>query len=228
MSLPSSFLLLVGAVFIHIVLAQESVVTRCSRDPAAVFAHPDNCHQYFNCSADSNRVYPAGLVGPDSHNFYLSECPYPQYFNEVTLQCDDYHRVQCGDKFKPVDQCEYTRYTCIRSHCMPCYLRSPSCKGLQDGANVFTHREWSPFFIVCEDQRLVNTSTCPPHQELQMNQLFSPNLGRCASLYEIPKEHGGLFFDCSGRPDGLYPDDVTNKVNLLFRCLSGVLVEILV
>ena len=57
-------------------------------------------------------------------------------------------------------------------------------------------------------------------------QLFSPDLLRCASLYEIPDEHGGNFLNCTGRADGLYADDVTNRPNLYFRCEDDQLTSI--
>ena len=54
-------------------------------------------------------------------------------------------------------------------------------------------------------------------------QLFSPDLMRCASRYEIPAEHGGYFLNCTGRADGLYADDVTNRPDLYFECDDGQL-----
>ncbi|XP_025107375.1 uncharacterized protein LOC112572068 isoform X1 [Pomacea canaliculata] len=203
--------------------SQDSVPELCSRYPTAVFAHPSNCHQYYNCSGNSYLIYYPSRPDPDSANFYLYECTYPQLFNKNTLQCEDYGQVQCGERFEPVDKCEYTRYQCQKvSHCIPCDVHSPSCKDLPDGPNVYRGREWTPYFAVCQDQRLVNTSTCPRDERLAIAQLFSPVRRECQNLYGIPVEHGGYFLNCTGRPDGLYSDDVTNRPNLYFRCDSGV------
>ena len=57
-------------------------------------------------------------------------------------------------------------------------------------------------------------------------QRFSPDLLRCASLYEIPEEHGGYFLNCTGRADLLYADDVTHRPQLYFRCEDGQLTSL--
>ncbi|XP_025107576.1 uncharacterized protein LOC112572218 [Pomacea canaliculata] len=220
--LLSSPSVIVGVVLVIVAVARDSVPELCSRYPTAVFAHPSNCHQYYNCSGNSYLIYYPSRPDPDSANFYLYECTYPQLFNKNTLQCEDYGQVQCGERFEPVDKCEYTRYQCQKvSHCIPCDVHSPSCKDLPDGPNVYRGREWTPYFAVCQDQRLVNTSTCPRDERLAIAQLFSPVRRECQNLYGIPVEHGGYFLNCTGRPDGLYSDDVTNRPNLYFRCDSG-------
>ncbi|PVD24918.1 hypothetical protein C0Q70_15411 [Pomacea canaliculata] len=201
-------------------LTLDPVAEQCSRNPTTFLPHPSNCHQYYNCSGNSN-LYPS-RPDPDSANFYLYECTYPQLFNKNTLRCEDYRQVQCGERFEPVDKCEYIQYQCRGPNCIPCNVYSPSCKDLPDGPDVYRGREWTPYFSICQDQRLVNTSTCPRDEILNVARLFSPVRRECQNLYGIPVEHGGYFLNCTGRPDGLYSDDVTNRPNLYFRCDSGV------
>ncbi|XP_025107574.1 uncharacterized protein LOC112572216 [Pomacea canaliculata] len=212
---------------------QDSVVTICTNYSTAFFPHPTNCHQFYNCTGHSTLIYFPPVSGPDSDDFYRFECPFPQLFNDVTMRCEDYPNVRCGHRFQPLGQCEYDRLRCQTGRCL-CENRWPSCRGLPDGENVFKYREWSPYFIICKDQRLADIGRCSTHPRLNVQEVhhrkytkyFSPDLNRCASLYEIPREHNGFFLNCTGRPDGLYPDDGTNRTNLYFRCTSGVQTEI--
>ena len=57
-------------------------------------------------------------------------------------------------------------------------------------------------------------------------QFFSPDLGRCASLYEIPTQYGGYYLNCTQLADGLHPDHMTSRPNLYFRCQNGQLTNI--
>ncbi|PVD24916.1 hypothetical protein C0Q70_15409 [Pomacea canaliculata] len=195
----------------------ECMPKMCS---SALVAHPSKCHQYYNCTGGSTLIRYYRPNDREVEEDYLYECPYPELFSEVTSRCEDYRDVQCGQRFLPLGKCEYTKNQCQFSHCTPCEFYSPSCRGLADGMNVHSLRMWSPDFAVCKDQRLVNTSTCPGDR-VSSRRLFSPVLGRCANLYEVPVEYGGYFLNCTGRADGLYLDDVTNRPDLYFRCTSG-------
>lgn len=163
----------------------ESVVEMCKGDPTAILAHPANCHQYYNCSGHTPLTWFVSQLAPDSPDFYLYECPYPELFNEGTLRCEDYRDVKCGEKFLPLDPCEYTSNQCRRPRCVECNIRAPSCRGFADGVNVFRGRLWSPYFVVCQNQRLVNISSCPI---IKGNEVFSPILGRCVNPVEIPED----------------------------------------
>lgn len=73
-----------------------------------MLAHPANCHQYYNCSGHTPLTWFVSQLAPDSPDFYLYECPYPQLFNEGTLRCENYRDVKCGEKFLPLDPCKTT------------------------------------------------------------------------------------------------------------------------
>ncbi|KAK7486559.1 hypothetical protein BaRGS_00022225 [Batillaria attramentaria] len=187
---------------------------RCSQDPTAVIPHPTECHQFYNCS----------LVREFSYYFqdkHQDECPYPQLFDAQKLQCEDYRKVQCGQRTERVNGCDYTLNQCLRSHCIPCYVRFPSCEGLPDGPNVDEIRKWTPQYALCKDQRYAGSGRCEKDTTLDITQFFSPENNTCVSLYEVPREHGGYLLDCTGREDGAHPDDGTQRPNLYFTCQGG-------
>ena len=190
-----------------------SIADLCEQYPTAVFPHPTECHQFINCSL--NREF--------SYYFpkYVDECYYPELFDAQKLRCEDFDKVSCGNRRERVNGCDYSRNRCPRAHCIPCWVYYPSCEGLSDGDNVYSNREWSPWYAVCKEQRLVDTDTCDRDERLNMAQFFSPYLRRCISLYEVPREHGGLLLDCTGKADGHHPDDVTSRPNLYYTCLGG-------
>jgi len=57
--------------------------------------NPLNCAQYFDCTKTSSLSEP-----------HLFECPYPDLFNNLTMQCDDFENVQCGRRMEPMDPCK--------------------------------------------------------------------------------------------------------------------------
>ncbi|KAL8620781.1 hypothetical protein ACOMHN_043824 [Nucella lapillus] len=152
---------------------------RCQGDRTAIFAHPWQCQLYYNCSHDAV---------PDPRSYlhqYLQECPYPQLFSNLTLRCEPFDQVTCGDRVEHVDLCDYLSSKCGGPHCRPCWI-NPSCKGLPDGKNSHRWREWSPYYIVCRSNRKVGSAQCPV-DDLNVPQYFHPELRRCVTDNEIPR-----------------------------------------
>ncbi|WAR05417.1 FCGBP-like protein [Mya arenaria] len=96
----------------------------CSKNSRGIAPNPVNCAQYIDCS----RTSPLGQP-------HLFECPYPDLFNNVTMQCDDFEHVQCGRRMEPMDPCDYIQNKCNGSdpNCPPCRDRWPTCVGVDDG-----------------------------------------------------------------------------------------------
>ncbi|XP_076448103.1 uncharacterized protein LOC143284878 [Babylonia areolata] len=137
----------------------------CSNSDSAVFAKADNCAQYYDCSSQE------ATVNPDPH---VVECVFPFLFNANTKQCENYTHVKCGDRPEPKNACEYEANQCRRSHCIPCHVRFPSCKGLPDGLNPWVGRDYSPFYVLCLEGRVLFQGRC------EGPQLFDPEKRMCA------------------------------------------------
>lgn len=190
-----------------------TVEERCIADPTAVFPNPTECHQFFNCSRNwtDYRYFPK----------YKDECIYPKLFNAEKLICEDYDLVKCGQRTERTYGCDYDRNKCGGAHCMPCSFRFANCSGKADGIYPDEMRPWTPYYVICKDERSGLSGTCERDSSLGVAQLFSPDLGRCVSLYEIPRENGGYYLNCTGRADGAHPDDGTNRPNLYYVCQNG-------
>ncbi|XP_048741495.1 uncharacterized protein LOC125655293 [Ostrea edulis] len=121
----------------------------CRGAPSALLPHPDSCAKHIDCSKVMQ-----GMMGE-------FECPFPTLWNSETKRCDSPLNVKCGTRWEPKDACEYESNACKHSsHCIPCEVRFPSCKGRADGINSWSGREWTPHFVVCENERLVHQGQC--------------------------------------------------------------------
>ncbi|KAI8777160.1 CAunnamed protein product [Biomphalaria glabrata] len=178
----------------------------CRNDPGLISAHPDNCAWYINCTS----VPDAAMM--TYFNGYVSECPYPQLFSHVTLQCEDFNNVQCLERFEPKSPCEYRVNKCHESsHCVPCWVRYASCRGLNEGLNPWEGMEWEPFFVECHKERTVFQGMC------DSSAVFSPTTRACETPMSIPSKHGGWKPGCLGRRDGFYPDE-QGRCDLYYKC----------
>ncbi|KAL5013289.1 hypothetical protein ScPMuIL_007559 [Solemya velum] len=125
--------------------------SKCQAGTAKYFAHPEDCAKYYACGDD------------DEYNdeVTLNECPYPLLFNDELNRCEFHITVKCGKRRELKDPCEYSANQCTRSsHCIPCNVRFPSCAEKEDGLNSWTGREWSPYFAVCKEGRVVYQDKC--------------------------------------------------------------------
>lgn len=76
---------------------------------------------------------------------------------------------------------EYESNACKHSsHCVPCEIRFPSCKGRADGINAWSGRERTPYFVVCENERLVRQGQCTYDEESHI--VFDPIERACVRL----------------------------------------------
>nr|KAG5706508.1 hypothetical protein BaRGS_028679 [Batillaria attramentaria] len=172
-------------------------------------AHTSRCHWYFNCTV-------AALENLGGHLSALEEeCRYPQLFDTVTRRCREFINVRCGDRFEPVDPCEYDANQCRGANCVPCKHRYGSCRGRQNGIYPFHTERWTPTFITCYQQRNIAQDDCQPP-----TPIFSPVNRDCVALSDVPKTKGGLRPDCSFREDGFYPDE-QGRCGIFFECQDG-------
>ena len=68
-------------------------------------------------------------------------------------------------------------------------VRFPSCKGLPDGLNPWVGREYSPFFVLCEQQRPLYHGQC---DNSKGTQLFDPVKRVCTEMIGNESGNGSV------------------------------------
>lgn len=200
----------------------SKVTDICQEDRFLVFAHPDECQLYYNCSMTYADV-PAHL---EQH---MVECPYPSLFSTKSLRCENFTDVCCGLRTELKDKCDYRLYLESSSTCKQ---QSPSCIGKTDGY----HRGYTSInsFIICFKERFMNTGMCEDDELWNTIQIIYK--GQCRNLYEVPFKDGGLLSSCDGKMDGNYANDhpdlyfggykdyfrVGRKCDAYYRCQGEV------
>lgn len=149
----------------------DDLINSCDNSNSAIFAKADNCAQYYDCSSQEVTV--------DLQDPHVVECTFPLLFNPDTKRCEHYDMVKCGDRPEPKDACEYEANKCRRAHCIPCMVRFPSCKGLPDGMNPWVGREYSPYYVLCQDERAIYHGRCDGSKG---PQLFDPEKRMCVEM----------------------------------------------
>ncbi|XP_022302647.2 uncharacterized protein LOC111110440 [Crassostrea virginica] len=134
-------------------------------------ANTESCAKYYACRD----------AIPASSEPNLKECPFPYLFDEKLQECLHFSQVDCGTRYEPKDACEYGENQCKSSHCIPCHIRFPSCKGSPDGLNPWTGREWTPYFVVCQNERLMFQGQCPVLSN-KMPTIFHPVNSICVEM----------------------------------------------
>ncbi|ESO88820.1 hypothetical protein LOTGIDRAFT_234405 [Lottia gigantea] len=191
---------------------KKTVAERCSAGEQLI-PHESECQLYYNCSLFYDFV-------PRYFEQYLDECRYPNLFDSTTLSCRPYKDVKCGRLVEHVSPCEYRRGKCGTSHCQPCVA---TCTGKSNGRHSHENREWSPFYVICNDQRTIKVDTCSKDETLNIARLFSPITNKCEPLYRIPQSRGGLAPACV--QNGLFPDQ-GGRCDIFIRCENGVVAEV--
>ncbi|KAL3859205.1 hypothetical protein ACJMK2_009434 [Sinanodonta woodiana] len=133
--------------------------------------HDKGCAKYFECIESEN----------GSYVMEEQECPYPMLYDVTSGKCDGFQNVKCGNRPEPKDPCEYEANQCKGAMCTPCYVRYPSCANLPDGKNQWIGREWSPYYIICENGRVIAQAECP-HSDIGY-QIFEPYSKECVEFY---------------------------------------------
>ncbi|KAK6180028.1 hypothetical protein SNE40_012249 [Patella caerulea] len=177
----------------------------CWGNEGLLLPHEINCHWYYNCS----------LVNTVDYIYdepYVMECRYPQLFDIVTNRCREFINVHCGNRFEAVDRCEYTVNQCTTSDCVPCEFVYGKCRGKENGIYPLHSDRWSPTFVTCYSQRSIAQDDCQ-----EPSPIFSTEAFDCVSIYEVPKQYGGLRPECYFRPDGYYPDE-QSRCGMFFEC----------
>eukprot|EP00105_Crassostrea_gigas_P026595 XP_011447607.1 PREDICTED: extensin [Crassostrea gigas] len=124
---------------------------KCTPGSTKRFPHPSRCAQYYDCGGDPKE---------DWWGKHLRECPYPTVYDTTTGSCEYYTTVNCGQRKMPLDPCDYLAHSCRNAHCSPCHIRYATCSGLPDGINVWRGREKTPFYVVCQAQRVAFHGRC--------------------------------------------------------------------
>lgn len=116
---------------------------------------------------------------------------------------------------------EYSGMTCMRGHCIPCYVLFPPCRGLNDGFQSWPGRTYYPHYVVCKNERTIDQGVCPVYPIWNSREF--PYKGRCVQRYAIPTDENpnGALPSCNGTSDGnyQYPD---RPCDAYYKCKCGV------
>ncbi|KAK3610006.1 hypothetical protein CHS0354_032352 [Potamilus streckersoni] len=134
-------------------------------------SHDKGCAKYFECIKAEN----------GSRVMKEQECPYPMLYDVTSGKCNDYQNVKCENRPEPKNPCEYEANQCKGAMCTPCYVRYPSCAEQPNGKNPWIGREWSPYYIICENGRVTLQGQCP-HGDTGY-QIFDPYSKECVEFY---------------------------------------------
>jgi len=135
--------------------------------PGEVSPDERSCAKYFECV-----VQPSGNTTMQG-----AECDYPELFSADTGKCEHFKDVKCSPgQMVPKSQCDYDANQCTMAHCIPCNIRYPSCVGLPDGMHSWAGKEWSPYYVVCEEERVTFQGQCKSEKE---TKIFHPEQRQC-------------------------------------------------
>ncbi|KAL4228860.1 hypothetical protein ACF0H5_011900 [Mactra antiquata] len=158
----------------------------CSANQQAVFADPNNCAKYYNCSSSQGLGF--GL-------FYQKECTYPDLFSTITHKCEDFTTVRCTDRPEPQAPCDYTQNLCQSTfNCVPCKDRLPSCVGNPDGQNGYMNRLWTDQYVECNLNRTMKVDKCTNPM------IFDPIDKKCVTT--VDQQHVPEF--CKSNPAAIF------------------------
>lgn len=130
----------------------------------------ENCARYYAC-----------VALPDGNTTLLiRECAYPYLFDAQTGKCEHFKDAKCQKgQTVPKSPCEYHALQCTSAHCVPCNIRFPTCSGLPDGINPWVGREWTPDYVLCEEERVTLQGQCKSEKE---QQVFHPEQKTCVDF----------------------------------------------
>uniref|UniRef100_A0A0B7A681 Chitin-binding type-2 domain-containing protein n=1 Tax=Arion vulgaris TaxID=1028688 RepID=A0A0B7A681_9EUPU len=196
---------------------QRNVQRECARPEfqGLLIANPTVCSRFFNCSSNSGG---SGMQNPFQH--HEVECTYPDMFDITQKKCVSYWATDCGSqRIVYKNPCDYLNNKCWFIMCEPCESRLPSCVELSDGNHKHPLKLWSPKYIVCYDERLTEVRSCDTDIQTNYTSIYSPTKEACVSLWEIPRENGGLAPTCDGKLPGQYR--TTERSDVYYSCPSA-------
>ncbi|XP_050411504.1 uncharacterized protein LOC126826099 [Patella vulgata] len=162
-------------------LTKESIDKFCMLYPNTVHQHPFNCAQFLKCTAQGSLVI---------------ECGYPRLFNGT--DCDDFKKVDCKQRYKPVAPCEYAqnrRCPPGKTSCEPCEQRIPSCVGMSNDKQAYPGRPPSQLFVLCDSGRTSAVMQC-------QKNIFNPTTKQCSGTISI----ASVASICMRHPTAKFPD----------------------
>ncbi|XP_071140455.1 sushi, nidogen and EGF-like domain-containing protein 1 [Mytilus edulis] len=191
-------------------LTSSAITDQCQTSSSAKFADSEECQRFYDCSIVYANV-------PLHFKQHLDECIYPQMFNDITNQCDNFTNVNCGSRKVLVDGCDYSRNKPLPGHSEPCTIAYPSCRNKDDGLYEHPDKQMTPHYIKCFVERMMGTFQCEEDQYGVEKYFYK---GTCTSQYQIPKAEGGKLIDCVSLGDGYYPDeDIKSRY---ITCINNV------
>lgn len=79
---------------------------------------------------------------------------------------------------------DYDSNQCDDSGCIPCRQRFGTCIGYPDGPNQWEDKPWTPYFVICKDERVILQGDCRKSGELN---IFNPATRTCMPMSNLMK-----------------------------------------
>lgn len=140
------------------------------------FPSEKSCAKYSKCITSENGT---AMISEQ-------ECPYPLLYDVTTQKCSHYNSVKCETGvYVPRDPCEYDANKCGSGQsgsCIPCNIRFPSCNGRPDGMNSWQGKEWSPYYVVCKQERISYHTMCKSEKT---SSVFHPDKRACVQFDKV-------------------------------------------
>ncbi|XP_052818505.1 uncharacterized protein LOC128244548 [Mya arenaria] len=138
--------------------------------PGSTAPDMSNCAKFAEC-----------IELPDGNaSMVTRECPYPLLYKADSGKCESFKDASCEkDQIIPKSPCDYDANQCTSAHCIPCHVQHPTCTGLPDGMNAWVGREWSPFYVVCDEERVTLQAECKTEKQ---TSVFHPTEKQCVLM----------------------------------------------
>ena len=79
---------------------------------------------------------------------------------------------------------DYESNQCEDSGCVPCRQRYGTCIGYPDGPNQWEDKPWTPYFVICKDQRVILQGDCRKSGKVN---IFNPVTRTCMPMSDLIK-----------------------------------------
>lgn len=117
------------------------------------------------------------------------------------------------------------RYFSLLCKCRDCEYLRPGCKDKGNGIIQHPLKGFSPWYILCRDNRTIEEGFCPRDNEWGVQKF--PYNGQCVHLFAIPNEFNsiGMLPSCNGKPDGNYQFR-ERPCDAYYKCEDGVAIAV--
>lgn len=90
----------------YLFIPEARIDVLCARHPKLIIKSMTGCHRYYNCSGEDTELSRWISIYRLWHSKFEHECHYPFLFSDETMQCENYTKVSCLNRFEPTWECK--------------------------------------------------------------------------------------------------------------------------